>query len=559
MPHASILVVEDEGIVAEDIQMSLEDFGYKVLVSVGSGEDAVRKAGELRPDLVLMDVVLRGEMDGIETARQIQTGMGIPVVYLTAHADDEMLRRAKITEPFGYLVKPFHDQDLRTTIEIALYRHQLDAKMRESREWLAVTLNSIGDAVIATDPQGLIKFMNPIAGQLTGWGAGEAEGCPLRDIFKATPEFGLQITDDPLTLLLLEGGTANLGAHDLMLVSRDGMQRAIEANVSPIRRENGDHLGMVLVFRDVSERRDSEERLRLLSEAVRQSSEGIAMFDLSGRVTCLNEAFAKMHGYTAEEVLGKDLSIFHTLDQMPALGEAIRQIGATGEFTGEIWHARVDGSVFPGLMHNSLWRDRNGKRAGIICTLQDITDIKATQRALRASNEALEAYSCSLESKVKERTQELEVSRLELKKYSESLEKSNEALKIIIEGIEQQKREIEKKVTHNLNLAIKPIITQLKSQEMSDTTRFLLQSLEFNLSNVFSSFGTNMATNSDVLTPKEIRICEMIRSGLSSKQIAQVMGISAQTVLVHRKNIRKKLTLSKSRRNLESYLRADRA
>jgi len=558
MPKASILVVEDEGIVAEDIQMSLEDFGYEVPCVVSSGEEAVLKAGEFRPDLILMDVVLQGEMDGIETARRIQAGMGIPVVYLTAYADDEMLKRAKITEPFGYLVKPFRDQDLHSTIEIALYRHQLYAKMKEGREWLAVTLNSIGDAVIATDRQGLVKFMNPVARQLTGWSECEAKGTPLGAVFKTASELGSLLPTDSLAFVMAEGETANLGEQDLVLFSRDGTQRAIEANVSPIREESGAYIGMVLVFRDITERRNSEDRLRLLSEAVRQSSEGIALVDLSGRVTCLNKAFAEMHGYTPEEVIGKDLSIFHTLEQMPALGQAIRQIGATGEFSGEIWHARVDGSVFPGLMHNSLWRDRNGKRVGMICTLQDITDIKATQRALRASNEALEAYSSSLEAKVKERTQELETSRLELKKYSESLEKSNEALKIIIEGIEQQKREIEKKITHNLNLAVKPIIGQLQSQEMSDTTRFLLQSLEFNLSNVFSSFGTNMATNSDVLTPKEIRICEMIRSGLSSKQIAKVMGISAQTVLVHRKNIRKKLTLSKSRRNLASYLRADR-
>ena len=125
----------------------------------------------------------------------------------------------------------------------------------------------------------------------------------------------------------------------------------------------------------------------------------------------------------------------------------------------------------------------------------------------------------------------------------------------MIAGIEGQKREVQEKVAQNLNLTVMPMLEELKHQDMSDTVKFLLKSLEFNLSNMFSSFGFSITSNDHSLTPREIRVCEMIRSGLSSKQIAKIMGISPQTVLVHRKNIRKKLGMGKSRRNLAAFLK----
>jgi len=271
----------------------------------------------------------------------------------------------------------------------------------------------------------------------------------------------------------------------------------------------------------------------------------------------VNEAFAVMHGNSPEEITGKNISLLYPPDHMIDVKERLQHIQTHGTFSGEVCHLRKDGSVFPGLVHNSVLRDRDGTVIAFIGAIRDITDIKASQEALRASHEALEAYSTSLEAKVMERTRELENSRLELKKYSQSLEKTNEALKIIIEGVEGQKKEVERKISHNLSLSVKPIIDQLKSHELPDTLKFLLSSLEFSLTNIFSSFGFNLVKDGHLLTPREIRICEMIRSGLSSKQIAKVMGISPQTILVHRRNIRRKLSLGKSGQNLASFLKAN--
>lgn len=134
MPKAKVLIVEDEEIVAFDIESTLKDLDYHVLKVVSSGEDAIATAGDTHPDLVLMDIRLRGQMDGIEAAKEIRENFRIPVVYLTAYADLSTLERAKITEPFGYLLKPFEDKEVQTTIEIALVRHQAEERMRQALE-----------------------------------------------------------------------------------------------------------------------------------------------------------------------------------------------------------------------------------------------------------------------------------------------------------------------------------------------------------------------------------------------------------------------------------------
>jgi CheY-like chemotaxis protein len=129
-----ILIVEDEGVVTKDIQHRLERLGHAVVGIAYSGDKAVETAGRLSPDLVLMDIKLRGDMDGIEAARQIRDRFNIPVVYLTAYADDMTLKFAKIAEPYGYIVKPFGDRELHSNISMALYKHKAEQALKESEE-----------------------------------------------------------------------------------------------------------------------------------------------------------------------------------------------------------------------------------------------------------------------------------------------------------------------------------------------------------------------------------------------------------------------------------------
>ena len=187
-PQAQILVVEDEYIVAKDIQNTLTNLGYTVPAIAASGEEAIKKAGEMQPDLILMDIVLKGALDGVETANEIKTQLDIPVVYLTAYADDKTLQRAKITEPYGYLIKPFEERELHSTIEMALYKQSMEKRLKDSEQWLSTTLNSIGECVIATDNKGVITFINPVAEELIGCEYDNVLGKQLQDIFQIRDE-----------------------------------------------------------------------------------------------------------------------------------------------------------------------------------------------------------------------------------------------------------------------------------------------------------------------------------------------------------------------------------
>ena len=188
MTAASILIVEDEKIIARGIEKCLKGLGYAVAALASTGEQAVRKAEELRPDLVLMDIHLGPGMDGVEAADLICRRLHLPVVYLTAHSDDATLQRAKLTEPFGYVLKPYEDSDLQTAVEISLYKHRMERRLRENEQWLAATLASIGDGVIATDEQGRVRFLNSLAEQLTGWAQEDALGRDVAEVFRVIEE-----------------------------------------------------------------------------------------------------------------------------------------------------------------------------------------------------------------------------------------------------------------------------------------------------------------------------------------------------------------------------------
>jgi PAS domain S-box-containing protein len=264
-----ILIVEDEIIIAEGLQRKLKAMGYAAPVIVSSGEEAVTKIKENSPDLVLMDIVIHGKMDGIETAGQIHSLFDVPVVYLTAYADEKTLQRAKITEPFGYLIKPFKERELQITVEIALYKHEMEKKLKESErilreknQWLIAVIESIGDAVIATDPQGTIRLMNPIAEALTGWKQNDALGKPLTDIFNIIDEETNIIIEDPVKKAIREDVFYGLADHTV-LITKAGMKIPVDIIGSTIKIDGNNILGIVLIFYDVFERTRNYETMKI--------------------------------------------------------------------------------------------------------------------------------------------------------------------------------------------------------------------------------------------------------------------------------------------------------
>ncbi len=160
MPQKSILIVEDEALVARDVQNRLISQGYDIAGWATSGEDAIAEAEKSSPDLVLMDIHLKGSVDGIEAAEQIREKNGIPVVFVTALADDDTLDRAKVADPFGFILKPFSERDLHTTIEIALYKHELDRSMRDQQAFLSAVFDGVPCSIVVVGSDHRIRMVN---------------------------------------------------------------------------------------------------------------------------------------------------------------------------------------------------------------------------------------------------------------------------------------------------------------------------------------------------------------------------------------------------------------
>jgi PAS domain S-box-containing protein len=256
---ASILVVEDEKIVAADIQSTLTSLGYSVPLVVSSGEEAVRRVLEIRPDLVLMDIMLDGQMDGVQAARVMRQRFSVPVVFLTAYADSDSLSRARASDPFGYVVKPFSEKELRTTIEIALYKHQVERQLEERERWVSTTLRCVGDAVIATDPHEKVTFLNPAAESLTGRKTSEVVGCDLKELLRVRKRETVSHSENgpPSGLQGLKP------AEHFVMIGKQGREIFVESRAAPIIDANDVLLGTVVVLRDVTERKRTERRLLL--------------------------------------------------------------------------------------------------------------------------------------------------------------------------------------------------------------------------------------------------------------------------------------------------------
>jgi two-component system cell cycle sensor histidine kinase/response regulator CckA len=297
-PKERVLIVEDEAIVAKDIAATLKGMSYQIAGICATGQDAVNKAASTRPDIVLMDIMLPGGMDGIDAGLQIQSTLNIPVVFLTAHADEATLTRAKAIAPYGYLIKPFADRELEVALETALFRADMERKLHEQRQWVESVLDCIGDAVIAADVNSNVIFMNPVAEYLTGWTRKQAMGHPLSEVFHTIDEQNHRPAESSEARALHGDTTLVEETEDILLVSSDGAERPIDTTVSPINDTQGNLLGIVAVFRDVTSRRQIEKRAlnKQKMEALGKLSSSIA-HDFNNIVALIAGYAAAMQDY----------------------------------------------------------------------------------------------------------------------------------------------------------------------------------------------------------------------------------------------------------------------
>lgn len=253
-----VLVVEDEGLIAHDIASRLEALGHQVVGTVETAEEAVEQAAGA--DLVLMDIHIDGQRDGIAAAQEVRARHHVPVVFLTAHADRATLERAKAAGPYGYIVKPLGPASLNTSIEMAIYKHRMERQLEEQEAWYRTTLASVAEAIVVADPLGRIRTMNRAAEAFSGWTAANAIGQRLETVIRLVEEESGSELGDPAPLAVLRGVPVPLD-RGLRLIARGGREMAVEGTVAPVRSSDT-LLGVVLTLRDVSARRWEERQLR---------------------------------------------------------------------------------------------------------------------------------------------------------------------------------------------------------------------------------------------------------------------------------------------------------
>ncbi|GMV95177.1 MAG: hypothetical protein AMXMBFR82_49550 [Candidatus Hydrogenedentota bacterium] len=258
-----ILIVEDEIIIARELEVRLEGMGYTVAGIASSGEEAIRLASDCNPDLVLMDIVIKGETDGIDAAEQIREQLAVPVIYVTAYTDDETLERARETQPFAYLVKPFSERELKANIEMALYKHKTERRLRKIERWLTESVDDLTHAIIASDLDGRITFFNQGAEAITAWSREEAIGRPIDEVFRlidrksGEPLVAQEAMEGPLIsfpeeALLLDRGDVPVPVHNTTTVLRDPRDQP-RGTVSVFRDASGArHGALVALGADVS-------------------------------------------------------------------------------------------------------------------------------------------------------------------------------------------------------------------------------------------------------------------------------------------------------------------
>ena len=430
MRKTKILVVEDESIVARDIRNMLLGLGYEVTAVVPGAKTAVQKAQETNPDIVLMDVMLQGEITGVEAAEQIYTNFSIPVVYLTAYADSTTVQQAKKTEPFGYIIKPFEERELQTTIEIALYKYKMQMELKDRERWLSTILKSIGDGVIATNKNGEITFMNPLAETLTGWKLNQALDRTLSDVFKVMNQKPGKMQRISIKRILKGEETAL--SDESILVSKNGKKTPIDPRLEPIKDDNGNISGSVLAFTDITARKMAEDELKRSFEQQKIAMEGTVRAIAytietrdpytaghQRRVTRLACAIGEEMGLSKDKIEGLRMSgELHDIGKIHVPAEILSKPGQISEAEYTIikthsqvghdilktiefpWpvarivlqhHERIDGSGYPfGLTGKDILLEAK------ILAVADVLEAMATHRPYRPAlsiEEALEEIS----------------------------------------------------------------------------------------------------------------------------------------------------------------------
>jgi len=299
-----LLIVEDEPVVALDLQQEVEQFGYEVVGLAESADEALMVVEETRPDLALMDVRIAGKMNGIQTAR-LRDAYQIPAVFLTSHSDDLTIARAAREMPYGYLTKPFQSQELKATVQVALHKAKVDAGLRQAHRRISATVDGMHEALLLISAAGDIEFMNPSAERLIGRARGQVNGRHIREV--------LDLRDRRNRPLALVDGRACRGVIEqfgLSLNLSSGECALVDVTLTPLFEDLGRLSGYIVSLRRADERLRSQVIDEVFDQAdlFDQAATSMVQMDSSGYIVRVNQALVNETGVEVECLVGRSLS-----------------------------------------------------------------------------------------------------------------------------------------------------------------------------------------------------------------------------------------------------------
>ena len=397
MKELKILLAESNAETAKSISTIVSNLGYQVIETVSNGTSAVKKAIELKPDLVLISSALKGKLNGVDTFTQIRQNLDIPIVFIIGQSEKLDLEKLKQVGANGYLFEPFTLEQVRCIIELALSNHEVEQNSVKRQALLSTTLKSIGDAVITTDSNGLITFLNPVAEKLTGWSLSEAVGKPLLKVFNIINESTGKKPPNPVKKILEKGLVIELANHTV-LISRNGQKIPIDDSGAPIKDEYGNILGAVLVFRDITEQRkakkDMEYEKSLLDALMNNIPDSIYFKDRQCRLLRINRGMMKSLDMTQDSdyYLKTDIDLFGEEFGRETVKADLHLIETGEPIVGMIESRKLDdGSLnWTSTTKAPIW-DANGNIIGLVGVTRTINDIKRAEEALQYEKSLMDA------------------------------------------------------------------------------------------------------------------------------------------------------------------------
>lgn len=432
-----ILPVDDEVIIATRLQELLVSIGYDVPDIAGSGEEAIGLAKTLKPDLIIMDIVMPGAIDGIAAAEKIRADLDIPVIFLTAYSDNTHTARAKQSDPLGYILKPLNENQIKSTIELALHKNEVDKLLKEANQML---------------------------------------------------EHRVRLRTAELT----------------------------ESNFK--------------LFEEIQEHKKTEaalvEQTRRNEMILQTAMEGFWITDTSGVIQEANLSAASILGYLPEELQRKSIFDFVPEDHRqlaPHIRKAVRK--GSNQYESQFLHK--EGTIVS-LEFSTNFLDL-GEKSFLFSFFSDVTKKNQLIRSLKDRD-------------------------AELKIKTQNLKEINAALKSLLKKRESDRLEVEEKVLFNVKEMITPYIRKLRETELDEKQGIYLTILESNVKDIISPFSPKLTSRHFKFTKSELQIAKLVRMGITSKEIAELMGLSRRTIESHRDRIRKKIGLDSRKRNLRTFL-----